>query len=203
VIRAESVVLVELSAEVSIRFATKFSTMTLGTLNRHLSQIWWIFLLKGLAGIILGFFLITEPAATIAALATLLGFYWLIQGVLSLVQVFVDRSIPRVWSLLTGLVGIIAGLFVLRHPLIAALTVPTVIVIILGVQGLIMGVLEIICGLRGGGFGSFILGAINLLVGLLLLSSPVAVAFAVPIVFGVLLLIQGFGLIFLASRLRQ
>ena len=66
------------------------------------------------------------------------------------------------------------------------------IVIILGVQGLIMGVLEIVSGFRGGGFGSFILGAINLLVGLLLLSSPVAAAFAVPIVFGVLLLDSGF-----------
>jgi uncharacterized membrane protein HdeD (DUF308 family) len=177
--------------------------MILGTFNPHLSHIWWIFLLKGLAGIVLGFFLITEPAATIAALATLLGFYWLVQGVLSLVEVFVDRSIPRIWSLLTGIVGIIAGLFVLRHPLIAALTVPTVIVIILGIQGLIMGVLDIISGFRGGGFGSFILGAINLLVGVLLLSSPVAAAFAVPVVFGVLLLIQGFGLIFLAFRLRQ
>jgi len=174
-----------------------------GTFNPHLSHIWWIFLLKGLAGIILGFFLITEPAATIAALATLLGFYWLVQGVLSLVEVFVDRSIPRIWSLLTGIVGIIAGLFVLRHPLIAALTVPTVIVIILGIQGLIMGVLEIVSGFRGGGFGSFILGAINLLVGVLLLSSPVAAAFAFPVVFGVLLLIQGVGLIFLAFRLRQ
>jgi uncharacterized membrane protein HdeD (DUF308 family) len=177
--------------------------MTFGIWNPHLSQIWWIFLLKGLAGIVLGFFLITEPAATIAALATLLGFYWLVQGVLSLVQVFVDRSIPRIWSLLSGIVGIIAGLFVLRHPLLAALTVPTVIVIILGLQGLVIGVFEIIGGLRGGGFGSLILGVINLLVGLLLLSSPVAAALAVPIVFGVLLLIPGFGLVFLAFRLRR
>ena len=177
--------------------------MNLGTLNPHLSQIWWVFLLKGFAGIILGFFLLTEPAATIAALATLLGFYWLVQGVLSLVQVFVDRSIPRIWSLLSGIVGIIAGLFVLRHPLLAALTVPTVIVIILGLQGLVIGVFEIIGGLRGGGFGSLILGVINLLVGLLLLSSPVAAALAVPIVFGVLLLIQGVALIFLAFRLRN
>src|SRR6266852_502126 len=55
---------------------------------------------------------------------------------------------------LTGIVGILAGLFVLRHPLVAALTVPTLIIIILGVQGLIMGVLEIIGGLKGGGIGS-------------------------------------------------
>jgi uncharacterized membrane protein HdeD (DUF308 family) len=75
-------------------------------------------------------------------------------------------------------VGILAGLFLLRHPLVAALTVPTLIVIILGVQGLIMGILEIISGFKRGGIGSFILGAINLLVGLLLLSSPLAAALA-------------------------
>jgi uncharacterized membrane protein HdeD (DUF308 family) len=49
--------------------------MRFATLNPQMSQIWWVFLRKGLAGIILGFFLLTEPAATIAALATLLGFY--------------------------------------------------------------------------------------------------------------------------------
>jgi uncharacterized membrane protein HdeD (DUF308 family) len=99
-------------------------------------------------------------------------------------------------------VGILAGLFVLRHPLFAALTVPTVLVIILGVQGLVMGAFEIIGGLKGGGIGSFALGAINALVGLLLLSSPIAAAFAVPTVFGVLLLIQGVGLIILAFSVR-
>jgi uncharacterized membrane protein HdeD (DUF308 family) len=99
-------------------------------------------------------------------------------------------------------VGVLAGLFVLRHPLIAALTVPTVLVIILGVQGLVMGVLQIIGGFQGGGIGSLILGTINVLVGLLLLGSPVAAALAVPFVFGVLLLVQGVGLIILAFRVR-
>src|SRR5271165_2265805 len=87
-------------------------------------------------------------------------------------------------------------------PLVAALTVPTLIIIILGVQGLIMGVLEIIGGFKGGGIGSFILGAISLLIGLLLLSSPVAAALAVPFVFGVLLLIEGVALIAWAFRVR-
>jgi uncharacterized membrane protein HdeD (DUF308 family) len=166
------------------------------------SSIWWLFLLQGFAGIILGLMLITEPGATMVALMTVLGFYWLIMGVLALVQVFVDRSTPWIWSLLIGIVGILAGLFVLRHPLVAALTVPTVLVIILGVQGVVMGVLEIIAGFKGSGVGPFILGAINLLVGILLLGSPIAAALAVPLVFGVLLLIQGVGLIILAFRVR-
>jgi len=176
--------------------------MSTVALQPQRSSVWWVFLLQGFAGIILGLMLLTEPGATIVVLTTVLGFYWLIMGLLALVQVFVDRSTPWIWSLLAGVVGVLAGLFVLRHPLIAALTVPTVLVIILGVQGLVMGVLQIIGGFQGGGIGSLILGTINVLVGLLLLGSPVAAALAVPFVFGVLLLVQGVGLIILAFRVR-
>ena len=56
------------------------------------SSIWWVFLLQGLAGIILGLMLLTEPGATMVALTTLLGFYWLIMGVLALVQRAAQRT---------------------------------------------------------------------------------------------------------------
>ena len=175
---------------------------TAAALPNQQSNIWWLFLLQGIAGIILGVMLLTAPGVTLVALVTFLGFYWLIMGILALVRVFVDRSVPWIWSLLIGIVGILAGIFVVRHPLLAALTVPTVIVIILGVEGLVMGVLEIIAGIKGAGVGSFILGVINVLVGLLLLGSPVAAALAVPFVFGVLLLVEGVALIVWAFRVR-
>jgi uncharacterized membrane protein HdeD (DUF308 family) len=176
--------------------------MTTAAAPTEQSNIWWIFLLQGIAGILLGLMLLSAPGATLLALVTFLGFYWLITGVLALVRIFVDRSVPWIWSLLIGIVGILAGILVLKHPLLAALTVPTVIVIILGVQGLVMGAFEIVGGFTGGGIGSFILGVINVLIGLLLLSSPVTAALAVPLVFGVLLLVQGVGLIIWAFRVR-
>jgi uncharacterized membrane protein HdeD (DUF308 family) len=148
------------------QFIEEIAIMTNTAFLPQRSEIWWIFLLQGFAGIVLGLMLVTEPGATIVALTTVLGFYWLITGLLGLVQVFVDRSTPWLWSLLGGLVGILAGLFVLRHPLVAALTVPTVIVVILGIQGVVMGALQIIGGFKGGGIGPFILGAINILVGI-------------------------------------
>jgi uncharacterized membrane protein HdeD (DUF308 family) len=166
------------------------------------SNIWWVFLLQGIAAILLGLMLLTNPAATLLALVTFLGFYLLITGVLALVRVFVDRSVPWIWTLLIGIIGILAGISVLNHPLLATLTVPAVLVIILGVEGLVMGALEIVRGLRGGGFGSFILGAFNVLIGLVLLSSPLSAAVAVPFVFGVLLLVQGVSLIIWAFRVR-
>jgi uncharacterized membrane protein HdeD (DUF308 family) len=51
--------------------------------------------------------------------------------------------------------------------------------------------------------GSFIRGAINLLIGILLLSTPMPAALAVPFVFAVLLLVQAAALIAPAFRLRS
>jgi uncharacterized membrane protein HdeD (DUF308 family) len=176
--------------------------MTTAALTTERPSIWWLFLLQGVAGIILGLMFITDPGATTVVTVTFLGFYWLIMGVLALVRMFVDRSMPWIWSLLTGIVGILAGVFVLRHPLLAAIAVPTTIVIVLGIQGLIMGVLEIVGAFQGGGIGGFILGVIYALVGLLLLGSPLSAALAVPLVFGILLLVQGAASIVLAFRAK-
>jgi uncharacterized membrane protein HdeD (DUF308 family) len=145
---------------------------------------------------------LTVEYLTTVALVTFLGFYWLITGVLSLVQAFVDRSSPWVWSLLSGLLGIAAGMFVLRHPLLAAVTVPTSIVIILGVEALIMAGVNIIAGFQGGGIASFIHGAFQ----------PSARASAAGLAdgrragrsvrFGVILLVQGVALAIWAFRVR-
>ena len=157
---------------------------------------WWIYLLEGIGAILIGFLLLTAPAATVVAITIFLGFYWLFVGVLELVRMFVDRSVPWYWSLLIGLLGIAAGLLVLNHPLFAAVLLPATLVIYLGVLGIIIG------GFAGGGMGSFIFGVLNLLIGILLLSSPVAATLAVPFVFGILLLIEGIALIVWAFRVR-
>jgi uncharacterized membrane protein HdeD (DUF308 family) len=166
-------------------------------------QFWWIALLQGICAIIIGALLVAEPAETFLALIPLIGIYWLVIGILSLVRMFMDRSVPWILSLLIGIIGVLAGIEVLRHPMMAAILIPTVLVIVLGVQGLIMGVLQIIEGFRGGGAWSFVLGVINIVVGVLLLARPMAAALVVPFVFGILLLAQGVVLLILAFRVRS
>ena len=167
------------------------------------NNVWWIFLLQGIAGILLGLLLIAAPGATLVTLVSFFGFYWIISGVLSLVQMFVDRSVPWVWSLLIGIFGIAAGLLVVRHPIVAALTVPAMIVVVFGLEALVLGALEFIGGFSGGGIGSYLRGTLNLIIGILLLSAPLSAALAVPIVFGVILIAQGAGLIAVALRVRN
>jgi uncharacterized membrane protein HdeD (DUF308 family) len=170
--------------------------------HKDQSTVWWVFLLEGIASLIFGGLLVVHPAATLVALVIFLGFYWLFVGVLELVRVFVDRSVPWYWSLLIGVLGIVAGIIVLNHPIFAAVVLPTAIVIWLGVLGLVIGVFAIIGGFTGGGIGSFIFGVINFVIGLILLGSPMVAALAVPLVFGILLLIQGVVLIVWAFRVK-
>jgi len=176
--------------------------VTMVALHPQQTSIWWLSWLQGMAGIILGLMLLTAPDLTTVALVSFVGLYLFIMGMLALVRVFVDQSVPWFWSLVIGITGILAGIFVARHPLLAALTVPTVIVIVLGVLGLIMGAIEIVGGFMGGGIGSFILGVTYLPVGLFLLCSPIAAALAAPPIFGVLLLVEGVALTAFAFRAR-
>jgi DNA-binding winged helix-turn-helix (wHTH) protein/uncharacterized membrane protein HdeD (DUF308 family) len=167
------------------------------------TNVWWLPWLNGVAGIILGLMLITAPGITTAALVSFLGFYWLIMGMLALVRVFVDQSVPWIWPLVSGVLGILAGVFMVRHLLVAASIMPTAIIVALGALSLILGGLEILIGLIGAGIASFILGAIYLLAGLLLLGSLHAAALAGPLTFGALFVVQGAALTAFAVRARS
>jgi uncharacterized membrane protein HdeD (DUF308 family) len=63
-------------------------------------------------------------------------------------------------------------------------------------------VVGLIGGFTGGGIGSFLLGIVSILIGVLLLGSPMTTALAVPFVFGILLLIEGIALIVYAFRVK-
>jgi uncharacterized membrane protein HdeD (DUF308 family) len=163
---------------------------------------WWMVLLEGIAAIILGVLLLTSPGMTTLVFVQMLGFYWLIVGILALVSLFVDRSLWG-WKLCSGILGILAGLVIIRHPLWSALFIPALLVVLLAVQALIQGVIKIVESFRGGGFGVFVLGILNILLGVLLLSAPFITAFVLPLVVGIVALIGGIFAIFLAVRLRS
>src|SRR5437763_15454347 len=93
---------------------------------------WWIILVEGIFALIFGLFFITAPGATSVFAVTVLGFYWLIRGIFAIIEIFLpDRSIHWGWLLFMGVLGIIAGMAVLRHPLYATALVGTFLIIFL------------------------------------------------------------------------
>ncbi len=168
------------------------------------SNKWWLVLLQGIALLILGFLLLAAPTMATVSLIVFLGIYWLVSGVFSIVEIFVgDKSTHWGWHLLYGVFGIIAGLAVLQHPLLATVLIASLMVVFLGIAGLIMGVINLVRAFKGGGWGVGLLGAIDFLIGVLLLASPLMISITLPLVIGVLSLLGGVVLMVLSFRYRK
>jgi uncharacterized membrane protein HdeD (DUF308 family) len=162
---------------------------------------WWLVLLEGIAALILGFLLLTNTGETVFVLVQFVGFYWLIDGIFRLVSIFIDRS-DWGWKLAAGIIGIIAGLYVIRHPLWAAFAVPETAAVIVGILGIIMGAIALFQAFRGAGWGSGILGALGILFGLTIISNPMLSAVGLAWTLGILGIVGGIAMIFMAFRLR-
>ena len=50
---------------------------------------WWLVLLQGIAAVIIGVFLLTAPGITLLFLVQVLGFFWLIGGILGIMSIFI------------------------------------------------------------------------------------------------------------------
>lgn len=162
---------------------------------------WWAVLLQGIAAIILGALLVSSPGMTTLILIQFLGIYWMVSGIFSIVGIFVNKEMWG-WKLFSGILGIIAGIVILQHPLWSTIMIPTVLVIMLGVQGFIIGSISIFQAFKGGGWGVGILGALSMLFGLLLLFNPFLGALALPWLYGVFSIIGGIVATIYAFRLR-
>jgi uncharacterized membrane protein HdeD (DUF308 family) len=133
---------------------------------------WWLVLLQGIASLVIGLLLLTETGMTILSLVIFLGVYWLISGIFDLVSLFVDRR-HWGWKVFSGVIGIIAGIVIVRHPLWSSVLVPVTLVWVLGLIGILIGVTHIIRAFTGGGWGSAVLGLLSLLFGVILLAQPI------------------------------
>ena len=128
---------------------------------------WWLLLMGGILNIIVGILLLTNPVKTTLAMAWVLGLYWLIQGIFVLVGMFLDHTAWG-WKLFMGILGILAGIVVMRHPVASAVTIPMILVLMLGIQGMIVGAISLVMAFKGGGWGAGILGGLSIVFGLIL-----------------------------------
>ena len=162
---------------------------------------WWLVLIEGVAFLIIGLLLLVATEKTLVLLIQLLGIYWLIKGVVNIVSMFIDHTMWG-WKLFAGILGILAGILILNHPLWSALLVPATLIIILGVQGIIFGILGLIQAFQGAGWGAGILGALSVIFGLVLLFNPILGAAALPWVLGIFGIVGGIAGIIAAFRMR-
>ncbi len=163
---------------------------------------WWVALIAGVALTITGLLLVLAPGLTLILLVRFLGFYWLVDGIVRLVSIFVDRT-GWGWNLFVGVLGVFAGVAVIDHPLWSAIFIPSMVTLYVGVLGVIIGAVELVMAFRGAGWGTGILGVSSIVFGVLLTFNPLAGAIALPLLFGGLAIVGGISTAVLAFQRRS
>lgn len=178
------------------------------------ASYWWVYLLQGSLGIIIGWMLVANPVKTTIAVVVTLGLYWLISGVLEIVfSLFDINKQDSHWGLrlFGGIISLISGLFVVNNPLVASAVTPIMLMYVISFLFIINGIIYMVAGHvtpdnKGYSWtwGSFFLGILYTILGFVLLSSPTLVSVSSVIFAAALLMMfSGFVQIFVSFQMRK
>jgi uncharacterized membrane protein HdeD (DUF308 family) len=164
-----------------------------GTRTQITRVPWWLMLITGVAAVLLGIFLIMAPVRTTVALVQILGIYWLITGLFSLVSIIVDRS-NWVWKLFSGILSILAGLFIVLLPLWITESVVILLTSLLFVAagaGILGGGALLIVAFFERSWGVGILAVLSIIFGIVMFLNPLIAAVALRLALGGLVILGG------------
>ena len=101
-----------------------------------------LFALAGVLGLVAGVLCLRNVLQALEVIALLLGLFWLVGGVLQIVAAVGRAERNRALNIVVGVLGAVAGVFVLAYPDITLLTLAVILgiwLIILGVAGIAEG----------------------------------------------------------------
>jgi uncharacterized membrane protein HdeD (DUF308 family) len=170
---------------------------------------WYVYLARGIFAIILGLLLVVEKAHWNAI--QYMGMFWLSIGLTSIAWA---RSRGRDirwarWSMVAGILGVLAGLIALARPIVAEFFATWVIVALIGALSIITGLAHIFGGFRAEpengshwSWGSYLVGGVQVVLGAIIVIYPFEPTPAARLMVVGWCLITGVLLILDAQRLR-
>lgn len=168
---------------------------------------WGLFLAEGIVLLILGVAAILLPLFATITVTILIGWLFLISGVVGLITTFRMRRAPGFWwSLVSAFIGIIAGLLLLVWPLTGAVSLTLVLSAFFVVEGVasIMYAIEHRNQLSGRWGWMLISGIIDLIIAAIIIAGlPGTAAWALGLLVGVNMLFGGAALIGMALAARR
>ena len=170
-----------------------------------ISSKWWLFLLRGIAAVLVAIVAFVQPGAALIAMVLVLGFYSFVAGALAIAAAITGVGGDRWWALLLeGVVGVVISLLIWSWPIASALG----FVYFVASWLILTGVLQIAAGVRLRDFIDnewiYILsGIISVAFGVWVFRSPSQGAVATAFLFGWYFMLFGLMQIAVAFRLRS
>jgi uncharacterized membrane protein HdeD (DUF308 family) len=168
---------------------------------------WQLFLTEGIILFILGILAVVLPPVATIAVEVLVGWLLLMSGIVGLIATLRMRGAPGFWwSLVSAVLGIVAGIVLLRWPLSGALSLTLILTVFLVLEGLvsILYALEHKRELSGRWGAMLFSGVIDLFLAAIIFAGlPGTAAWAIGLLIGINLVFGGSALIAMALHARR
>lgn len=166
-------------------------------------KIWYLPLIRGIVGILFGILVLAAPLTTVLVAVIWLGVFWLIDGIVAIVDGVRRRGHHGAgWETAFGVIGALAGIFLIIHPLQAAST----LVLIAAIWAIIGGIILAVSCVRGRGFPGWgwgvAAGVVMLIFGITVAVQPAVGITTFVLLVGWYAIITSIGLIVLAISMR-
>src|SRR5215469_8497117 len=173
------------------------------TLHEH----WKLFLVEGIILVVLGLIAIVVPPIATLAIEILVGWLFLVSGIVGLITTFWMRDAPGFWwSLFSAVIGIAAGVVLLGWPVSGVLSLTIVLIAFFVIEGVatIMFALDHKRELSGRWGWMLASGVVDLiLAGIILSGLPGTAAWAIGLLVGINMIFGGSALIAMALHARE
>ena len=167
---------------------------------RNVARAWWLFAIAGVASLVAGIILVARPSDSLAVLAVVVGIFVLLDGVIELISSFGHDIENRALSALLGVLGIVIGIVLVRHPFHGVAAIGLLIGIWLVAAGVVRLVRVIAVG--GRRLLGIIIALLEVVVGIVIVSDPHIGYTALAILAGIWLILNGLGTIALGVVIR-
>lgn len=172
------------------------------TIHKH----WVLFLVEGILLTVLGMLAILLPAVASLAATLIFGWILLLSGGMGLVTTIRARHAPGFgWSLLSALIGLVAGVLLLARPVLGTLSLTAVLIAFLMAEGVvsIFYAIEHRKGFSAGWGWMLASGLLDLVLAVILLAGlPGTAVWALGVLLGVNMIVGGAALISMALQAR-
>ena len=168
---------------------------------------WVLFLVEGVVLVVLGATAIVIPVIATLAATVVLGWLFLVSGIMGLVSTFWMRQAPGFWwALISAALGIVVGALLLASPLRGAVTLTIVLVAFFIIEGVasIMFALEHKRQLSGRWGWMLVSGIVDLVLGAMIFAGlPSTAAWAIGLLVGINMVFGGTALVAMAVHARD
>ncbi|MBB3731174.1 HdeD family acid-resistance protein [Nonomuraea dietziae] len=170
----------------------------------QLASTWWLILIRGICAVIFGILAIVWPGITLWVLVIFFGAYAIVSGIFSLGAAFRHDSGSKAWLIISGVLGILAGIVAFVWPGITTLA----LLYVIAFWAIFTGVAEIFAGIRlrktiDNEWMLIIGGLLSVVFGILLLTWPASGALALTWLIGVFAVIYGIAIIVLSGKVKN